>query len=392
MKQSLRFQVPIFTVTRLVMNTMHRMVYPFLAVFSRGLGVDLSAVALAVTVRSLVGAVGPFLAAIADQRGRKLGMLLGLGFFVLGTAVVVFLPTFPVFVLALVLTMLGKYVFDPSMQAYLGDRVPYERRGRVIAITEYGWSISFIVGIPLMGFLIARGGWIAPFPLLALLGVIAFLLLMWMLPKDPAPDPVAPKFWANLRALLSYSPALLALSVGLLISVANEVVNLVFGVWMEDSFGLKIAALGAAAAVIGLSELSGETLSVGLTDRLGKTVAVGLGLLLNSLAALALPFLGANLTGALVGLFLFYITFEFTIVSIIPLMTEIMPSARATLMAAGVAAHSLGRALGAMLATPLYTWGQAHPSVPGMLTSVAAAVLFNLMALVLLYFLRKRIR
>jgi len=384
--------VLVFTLTRAVLNTMHRMVYPFLAVFARGLGVDLAALGLAITTRSLLGSFGPFLAAVADSRGRKLGMLLGIALFVSGTGIVAFWPTFPAFCLALVLAMLGKFVFDPSMQAYLGDRIPYQRRGRVLAITEYGWSLSFILGIPLVGFLIARGGWMAPFPLFALLGSVSFLVLLWMLPRDPDPEPNRPNFWANLRRVLTFTPALLGLSVNITMSSANEVINLVFGVWMEDTFGLKIAALGLAAAVIGFSELGGETLSAGLTDRLGKTTAVAIGLILNSLAALLLPILGKTIPGALVGLFLFYIAFEFSIVSAIPLMTEILPEARATLMAANVASHSVGRALGALLAAALYTVGKSYPWMHGILANVMAALLFNLLALIALYYLRRHIR
>ncbi len=391
MKASLRFQIPVFTLIRVGLNTMHRMVYPFLAVFGRGLGVDLPAMGLAVTLRSLGGVVGPFLAVVADSRGRKTGMLLGLVFFTIGTGMVIFWPTYPVFILTLLLTMLGKYVFDPSMQAYLGDRVPYERRGRAMAITEYGWSLSFFLGVPVMGFLITRWGWLAPFPLLFILGAVSLLAIAWMLPRDPNPDPVQARFWRNLRAVLTYPPALLGLSVGLFISTANEIINLVFGVWLEDSFGLKIAALGAAAAVIGISELAGETFSVGFTDRLGKPNSVAVGLLLNCLAALALPLLGRSLPGALVGLFLFYISFEFTIVSAIPMMTEIMPAARATLLATSIAGHSLGRAMGALLATPLYSLGLASGELPGLLLSSLAAIFFNLIALVAVLLLRKKI-
>ena len=60
----------------------------------------------------------------------------------------------------------------------------YKRRGRVLAITELSWSLSFIVGVPLMGLLIARYGWTAPFPVLTLLGLLAFGVLAWMLPGD----------------------------------------------------------------------------------------------------------------------------------------------------------------------------------------------------------------
>jgi predicted MFS family arabinose efflux permease len=333
-------------------------------------------ISMAVTTRALVGAFGPFLAAIADNRGRKLGMLTGLSLFIAGTMLVVFWPTIPTFFAALILTMLGKYVFDPTTQAYLGDRVPYERRGTAIAITEYGWSLSFIIGIPAVGFLISRFGWVAPFPLLLGLGVLSFIGLIWLIPKDPPPVEDRPKFLQNIRAVLTFGPALAGLSFGLLVSAGNEVVNLVFGVWVEDAFSLQIAALGTVAMVIGLSELGGESLSVAFTDRMGKARAVGLGLILNSLAALSLAYLGRSLIGAVVGLFLFYITFEFSMVSSIPMMTEIMPGARATLLATNVAGFSLGRALGAALAPSLYSYG--------ILASGIAAVSFNLLALIAL--------
>jgi predicted MFS family arabinose efflux permease len=348
------------------------MVYPFLAVLARGVGVDLISMSYALTARSLVGTVGPFAAALADRRGRRFGMLSGIGLFTLGTAVVVFWPTFPALVLSIILSTLGKYIFDPSMQAWLGDRIPYARRGRTIAVTEFGWSLAFILGIPLMGFLIARSGWMAPFPLFVLLGCIIFIALFFLLPKERSSSVVHDPS-SNFRLVLTFAPALAGLAVGLFASAANEVVNLIFGVWLEDAFGLQIAALGAASAVIGLSELGGEGLVAAFVDRLGKPRAIGLGLAANCLAALALLFLGRTQAGALVGLFFFYITFEFTLVSIIPLMTELLPSARATLMAFNVAALSLGRALGDLLAPRLYGLGFWFV--------VLGAVGFNLLAL-----------
>ncbi len=352
------------------------MVYPFLAVLARGVGVDLISMSYALTARSLVGTVGPFAATVADRRGRKFGMLFGIGLFTLGTAIVVFWPTFPALVLSIILSTLGKYIFDPSMQAYLGDRIPYARRGRTIAVTEFGWSLAFILGIPLMGFLIARSGWMAPFPLMALLGALIFAGFLLDAAEGGQPTTNNRIVVDTFALVLTSVPALAGLAVGLLASAANEVVNLIFGVWLEDSFGLQIAALGAASAVIGLSELGGEGLVAAFVDRLGKPRAIGLGLAANCLAALALFFLGRTEAGALVGLFFFYITFEFTLVSIIPLMTELLPSARATLMAFNVAALSLGRALGDLLAPRLYGLGFWF--------IVLGAVGFNLLALVAL--------
>jgi len=369
-----KLTIPILTTIRIILNTLHRMVYPFLAVLARGVGVDITTMSYVLTARSLVGAVGPFAASSADNRGRKFGMLLGAALFTFGAGVVVFWPKFPGLAISILLATLGKYIFDPSVIAYLGDRIPYETRGRTLAITEFGWSLAFIFGVPTVGFIIARHGWMAPFPLFALLGAIIFVTLFFLIPNDgPSSTVHGP---SGFRLIVTSIPAIAGLAMGLCSSAANEVVNLIFGVWLEESFGLQIAALGAASAVIGLSELGGEGLVAAFVDRIGKPRAVALGLTVNCLAALALPLVGCTATGALAGLFFFYISFEFTLVSSIPLMTELVPSARATLMAFNVAALSLGRAIGDLLAPRLYA--------AGFWLVVIGAVGFNLLALVAL--------
>jgi predicted MFS family arabinose efflux permease len=375
-------EISIFTLIRIVFNTLHRMVYPFLTVLGRGVGVDITTMSYLLTVRSVVGTVGPFAASAADRRGRKFGMLSGAALFTLGAGVVVFWPTFPGLAVSILLATLGKYIFDPSMIAWLGDRIPYETRGRTLAVTEFSWSLAFILGVPLAGYIIRTRGWMAPFPLFALLGAVIFVTLLFLLPKD-RPLPGEPGPAANFRLVLTTLPALAGLAMGLCSSAANEVVNLIFGVWLEQSFGLQITALAAASAVIGLSELGGEGLVAAFVDRLGKPRAVALGLAVNCLAALALPIVGHSTAGALAGLFFFYISFEFTLVSSIPLMTELVPSARATMMAFNVAALSLGRALGDLLAPRLYA--------AGFWMVVLGAVGFNLLALVALRKVRRKL-
>ncbi|MGE5463680.1 MAG: MFS transporter [Syntrophothermus sp.] len=381
----IRFQLIVFMFLRMVMNTMHRMVYPFLAVFARGMGVDLTTVSFMVTARSFVGMFAPLFGSVADARGRRFGMLAGIVMFTAGMGLVAIRPGFVTFGIALLLTILGKYLFDPSMQAYVGDRVPYERRGTALAVTEVAWSLSFILGVPLMGYLIATYGWQAPFPLLASLGLLMFAAIWRMIPggKDVHRQEVFSSY-NSLRAVVTHVPALAGISIALWASAANELVNLIFGVWLEDSFGLKIAALAGASAVIGISELTGEGLVALTTDRLGKPRALVLGLGGNAVAALLLPMIGKTEAGALVGLFLFYITFEYVMVSHIPLMTEVLPSARATMLSFNLTGHSLGRMIGALLATFIYQQF-------GFLPVTLLAVVFNLFALLALAELTQKI-
>jgi predicted MFS family arabinose efflux permease len=366
----------IFIFARLVISTSYRMIYPFLSAFSRGIGVDIPAISLAITARALVGTLGPLLAAFTDRSGRKAGMLIGLTIFSASLFLVVFWPVYPAFFAAIVLSTLGSYVFMPSMQAYLGDRIPYEKRGRVMGLTELNWSLSFIAGIPLVGFLIARTGWVSPFLLLGFLSLAALALIAWRIPGDSAPHLASAGMKENFRALLAHPPVWAVLAMSLLMTTANEIVNLVFGLWMEDSFGLKLAALGAASMVIGIAELAGEGISAGFVDRIGKPRAVAAGLALNCLAALALPVIGRSSGLAMVALFLFYLTFEFMIVSSLPFVTAVYPQGRGTLMAANLVALALGRAIGAALGTALYSIGMA--------ACAAASVVFSLLAMLAL--------
>ncbi len=376
-----RLQLILLTLIRVVLNTAHRMIYPFLAVFARGLGVDVTAVSALVANRALVGAATPFVFPFLEPRGRKFGMALGLGFFVIGAALVAWSPSLLTLGIALVLSLLSKAFFDPSVIAYLADHIPYERRGTIMALSEFSWSFAFIAGVPAMGFLIARFGWSSPFVSLGLLGFLSFLAIAFFIRDTRKPESHKDGALGNVRAIFTSAPVLAALSIGMCAGMANEAVNLVFGVWLEDSFHLQIAALAAASAVIGFSELGGEGLVALLADRLGKVRATGLGLAVNCIAALLLPLIGRTETGALAGLFLFYISFEFTIVSQIPLMSEVLPSARATALSFNTAGHSLGRALGALAGPWLYSLG--FSSVTG------AAIGINLLALAAVWYVGK---
>jgi predicted MFS family arabinose efflux permease len=277
---------------------------------------------------------------------------------------------------ALIVSMAGKLLFDPAMQAYIGDQVSYAQRGLAIAVTELGWSGAGLVGMPLVGWLIAATDWSAPFPVLAFLGLIGLTLLWRILPPDTKSPGRQRGLLQGLAQVAAFTPAVAGLSVSFITTVANESVNIVYGAWLEDAFGLQVVALGAASTVIGLAELSGEGLVAAVSDRLGKRRLVALFIVANALSCLTIPWLGTSVPGALVSLFLFYISFEIVIVASIPLMTEILPSARATVMAANVAALSLGRAVGAPLGPRLFHQGLG--------SNVALSAGLDVLALVIL--------
>jgi predicted MFS family arabinose efflux permease len=276
----------------------------------------------------------------------------------------------------LVFTATSKYIFDPAMRAHMGDRVPYEKRGFYMTIVEMGWSGSFLLVVPVIGFFISRWGWLSPFPLLAVLSVVMGVVIFCLVPADSPPNNVSKNLLRYFRNVFSSSAARGGLVVSMLIALGSEIINLVFGVWLKESFGFQIVALGGTAAVIGFAELGGESLVLSIADRLGKRRAVSIGLFVTTLTALLLPVLGTNVTGALVSLFLFYLCYEFTFVSLNPIMTEVAPKSRATLLALAIASYAVGRWVAAWITPPLYAIGfSASAGVAGAIYFISWLVL-----------------
>lgn len=343
-----------FTLARTVVNTSYRMVYPFLPVFARGLGVEPASLAMAFSIRSFLGVFGPFLATVADTHDRKTGILLGVGLFTAGSGVVGIWPTLWTFILGTSLVLLGNGVFIPSLNAYLGDHVPYQKRGRVLAITELSWAMAFIAGIPVVQALITSYSWVTPFFFFTGIGLLFFLLFIWLLPSRSVPKTKDNTLRRNLGRVVSTWPALAGLLTGVLVTSSNETVNLIFGVWIERQFGLNFAALTMASVVIGVSELGGEIFTGVWLDAVGKRRMIWISLCINSVAALLLPLTGGTLGWAVAGLGFFYITFEIALVSTLTLMSEVVPAARATMLAMTVAGFSLGRMFGDLIAPGLF--------------------------------------
>ncbi|GAB4433132.1 MAG: hypothetical protein Kow0031_14640 [Anaerolineae bacterium] len=371
-------QVGAATLGRLIINTSRRFVYPFAPAISRGLGVPLPAVTSLIALNQAAGLLSPVFGTLSDRWGYRKMMLLALGLLGAGMISAGLFPLYAVLALGVVLGGLAKSVFDPALQAYIGQHATYERRGLFIGLMEMSWAGAALIGIPLAGLLIERVGWQAPFLALGLAGLAALLLLWLIIPRDDRADAAATSggFGAAWRVLRASPVALAMLVYGFLMSLANDIVFVVYGAWLETDFGLGLVALGSATIVIGVAELTGETLTAALADRLGKERSVVLGLVLTIAGYALLPIIGQTLPLALLALFVSFITFEFTVVTGFSLMTEVLPGARATMMASLLATSSLGRMVGALLGGALWLRGGMALVGPAAALVTALGLLF----------------
>ncbi len=349
----------VIVLARSAVNLGLRIVYPFLPAISRGLGISLGAAGVLVAARSLAGMGAPLFGMLADRRGGRWVMLLGIALLVAGAALTAGLPWYVSALLGFGLMGLAKGVHDSAVHVYVGRRVPYERRGRALGITELAWSATWL-GMPLSGWLIARVSWRAPFVLIALLGAAGWWLTRRVLPPDaPGEQSLGQQRRErdNLKGLLRDRQVWLALFISGLFITTQETLFVVYGAWMEDAFGLTVTTLGLVSLVIGVAEALGELGAALFSDRLGKRRAVFVSMLFVSGGYLVLPRLTSSLALALAGTALIIMAFEFGIVSYIPLVSGMSATARGTLMSFNVVALSVGRAVSAPFAVALYRHG-----------------------------------
>jgi predicted MFS family arabinose efflux permease len=341
--------------TRFALDTALRSPLPFLGVIAAAFGQSEQSASWLSVALTLAGLAAPFTGLLGQRFGQRRMVFLPLATFALSCALMAVAPTFGAVLVLCVTLGIAKSMFDPQMQLFIGEQVPYDKRGTVIGIVELSWALSWAIGVPVFGYLVSRVSWWSPFLLMGLVAALG-----------------AAAVWATARNVMHAADATIAFSLNtwrsvwrnpkarwfLLfmvgITIAAQLPYLVYPLWMQRQFKLSIEALGIASIVIGVADFVAEVLVVGLVDRIGKRRSVLIGGVFYALAYVLFWALQGTLAGMLVALFCIYLGFEFTLVASLPIASEMVPEARATMMGFFTAASSVGRIVGSLVALPLF--------------------------------------
>ncbi|CAB1084281.1 hypothetical protein JY97_15940 [Alkalispirochaeta odontotermitis] len=350
-RSQLILKIGVVVVCRLVLSTARRFAYPFAPALSRGLGVPLTAITSLIAVNWATSLLGFIVGPISDRIGYRKMMIIGMALLGIGMLAGGFMPYYVVMIVALFLAGMGKIIFDPAVQAYVSERVPYHRRGTAIGFLEISWAGSTLLGIPLIALLIDHVSWRAPFFAMGIIGILGALAVAFFFPgirevKTPAGP--APSYNKMLQILVKDKPALGAMAYVFFFSAAIDNLFVVYGAWLENAFDVGIVALGLGTGVIGIAELIGEIMVATISDRIGLKRAVTLGVVVGIVTYMLLPYISLSFYLALAGLFVHFLVFEFTIISSVAFCTELRPDMRATIIAGFFAAAGLGRIVGAL--------------------------------------------
>jgi len=367
-------------IVRIVANSSFRILYPFLPAVARGLGVGLIAASRLASAHGGMRMTAPLLGHLSDRHGRRRVMEIALVMLILATSLVFFTNTYSVALFAFAAIGFSRALFDPTVQAYVGDKVPFAIRGRPFAIISMAWALSWLLGVPISGFIMERWSWRVPWGIIALLLLVALLVLRFFVPptktrRRPEQTRGELSWWR----LLKRPHLRAALITGFAVVFAVENILVVYGAYLENRFALSLVTIGILSIVIGGSELLAEGGSYLWTDRLGKKRSVVIGLFVFSIALVLLPWLDGNVVLALAGFAFVFFCFEFTIVSFFPLMSEVVPEARGTAISLNVAAMGLARFVAPIVAVFLFQ--RTNGLTSNALLSAAVALLAAFVAL-----------
>jgi predicted MFS family arabinose efflux permease len=371
-------QVASATVFRLFLNTARRFIYPFAPALSRGLGVPLTAVTSLIALNQVTGLMSLLFGPLSDRWGYRRMMVAGLALLAVGMTGAGIFPCYLMVFVGLFMAGLGKSIFDPALQAYVGARVPFRRRGLAIGVMETAWAGSSFIGIPFLGLLMERFGWRSSFVFLGLMGLAGSIFLPLLFDRDQVDKRMDQAFIHLFRswvALFRYRPAGGVLGTVFLLSVANDNFFVIYGSWLEEGFHLSLVALGFSTSVIGFAEFAGEGFTAFFGDRIGLRKALTSGLIVACAGYGLVPF-AESLWTALFSLFVVFLGVEISVVCAISVSTELLPDARATMMAGFMAAASIGRVFGALLGGNVWqAGGIAGISVLSVFLTAAGLVL-----------------
>ncbi|MEZ4593371.1 MAG: MFS transporter [Chloroflexota bacterium] len=349
-------------ITRLVTDTAVQFFFPFLPVIANGLGTTTVVAGRLVSLRSSMGLFSPAFGALADQRGyrfvMRLGLLLGaIGYLILGLSTNLWLA-----VAGMVLAGLGSFAFVPTLQAYLSIRLPFHQRARGLGTLEYAWALAGIVGLYLAGLLIEATSWRVPLFILGgffLVAAVGYGRLPATHQSTPQNKSARTPFsLATVRRFFELGANRRSAWVVLIVSginmMAAMIVFLNYGTWLVREYSLSASGLGTVALILGVADLTGSVLVSFVGDRLGLRRSTLGGIFMTVIGYGLLPQFNQGLVLAVIGLIVSRFAFEFTVVGLIALVSEQAPAYRGKMMTMAAAAVLLGSTVAGLLGPSVY--------------------------------------
>jgi predicted MFS family arabinose efflux permease len=363
-----RRHVSTLTIARLTSNACFRYAPPFLASISDDFNISLSRLGLALMVTEIAMGISPLLGRFVDRLHRRTAMAGGLLAISGAATIAAASPSVWIFVLGILLIAVAKFIFDIGLASWINDHVEYEKRGRVVGLTETSWALGLLVGVTAMGLVASATSWRWGYGVGAISVAIMGLIVMTRLEghdvagSQRSRDTVKHKMPLNGYWIFGAMFFLMA---------ASQTLFVTFGSWLEDDFGFTEAGISAVVFGLGAFELLASVTSARRTDTWGKERSTVFGAALILPAGLLLTVGHNNQVIGLILLGIYLLGFEFSIVSMLPLSANLIPASPGRGLGIILAGGTLGRASMSLIGTAAYD--RFGINVPAFIGAICAA-------------------
>ena len=351
---------------------------PILPVIGDELAVDEKWLGTLVQVYSWALAVAAlFMGPVSDRIGRRRVLLIGAGAMSVALGLHALATSFQTLLAARLLAGLCGGMLSGAAVSYVGDAVPYERRGWATGVVMSGIPVGLVLGVPVGRVLAAGLGFRVPFEAFAVLMALVFVLVLTVVPQPRVrleetrldltefikgysrllrePDNVAAALtyflmYLGLGLLIAYLPIWISQSYPLEVSLFGEPLTF---------FGLPIDFIATLFSVGGLASVFIGPWAGSLSDRAGRKPMILVSCIGLGVVTLALTYVVQERWV----LYLVYIAimgfFALRASPLQALLTALVPGRqRGTLMSLVIAVGQIGTGAGAFAAGFLYEiWG-----------------------------------
>lgn len=338
------------TLSAFAIGTTEFVIVGLIPTMANDLQVSLPSAGLLVSLYALGVAIGaPVLTALTGKWNRKSVLLGVMSLFVIGNLLAWQAPGYLTLVVARILTGLAHGVFFSIGSTIATGLVPKEKAASAIAIMFTGLTVALVTGVPLGTYIGQQFGWQSTFLIVALLGLIALLGSMLLVPRN-LPQPPATKLVAQLKVLTQ--PRLLLVYAITALGYGGTFTAFTFlAPILEQVSGFSTHMISLIMLVYGGSVAVGNLWGGKLADKMGPIKA--LTLIFTGLAAILLVFnITAFNTLAAVATILIWGAFAFGNVPglqvyVVKLAERYTPDAVDVASGLNIAAFNVGIALGA---------------------------------------------
>lgn len=247
-----------------------QMLSPLLPALAREFSVDPANMGTVVTAYAFAAAVcALIIGPLSDRWGRTsflraAALLLGLTSVLAGLA-----PRFEIYFAARLLAGLAGGTISACVLAQIADSFTFQRRGRAMGWVGAIYSLAAVLGVPAAAWIAGQWSWRVIYAAMAVFAIVLGLFLRQRT-VPPRETTSARQIFADYAHFWKKSQTRHGLLLAATISAAAAALLTYLGIYLSETFGLSITAIGfvflAAGAASTLGALGGGVLS----DRFGK--------------------------------------------------------------------------------------------------------------------------